>query len=374
VTAARVQLRSIAIENFRNIERAELTFPSDGVVVVGDNGQGKTNLLEAIAYLELLRSMRGARDRDLVRFGAESFHLGAEAQGTRTVRVGVGVSRSGEKRVSLDGAATDRIGDALGSLPSVCVSPVDAVLVSGGPAERRRALDIMLALTDMAYLTALRTYRAALSRRNAVLRARRRDRAALRAWEPALATSGATLISARRAWVERFGARFSAIAEEIGETGAVALAYSCPLGDDADVASQLLAALDASRESDEQRGFTQPGPHRDDLMISLAGRPLRTTGSAGQHRTAAIALRLVEAETFRDRTGTQPVMLLDDPFAELDRARADRVLALIEGVVSNGRGQAVLCVPRADEVPAAFTRLDRWRVSAGRFSPDGGAS
>jgi DNA replication and repair protein RecF len=369
VTAARVQVCRIAIDNFRNIERAELAFPPDGVVVVGDNGQGKTNLLEAIAYLELLRSMRGARDRDLIRFGAESFHIGAESRGTRTPRVGVGVSRSGEKRISLDGAPTDRIGDALGAVPSVCVSPVDAVLVSGGPAERRRALDIMLALTDIAYLTALRTYRAALSRRNAVLRSRRRDRASLRAWEPALASSGATLVSARRAWVERFGARFGALAAEIGEKSPVELAYSCPI-DDADVESQLLAALDASRESDEQRGFTQPGPHRDDLAISLAGRPLRTTGSAGQHRTAAIALRLVEAETFKERTGTQPVMLLDDPFAELDRARADRVLALIEEVVSDGRGQAVLCVPRADEVPAAFTRLERWRVSAGRFTPD----
>jgi DNA replication and repair protein RecF len=372
--ATSVRVSHLTIENFRNIERADLTFPPEGIAVVGDNGQGKTNLLEALAYLELFRSMRGARDRDLIRFGADTFHVAAEVTSGRAERLGVGVARSGEKRITLDGAVTEKLGDALGAVPSVCVSPSDVVLVSGGPAERRRALDITLALTDAAYLAALRTYRAALDRRNAVLRARRRDRSALHAWEPALASNGATIISARRAWVEEFGARFAALAASIGEKEPMTMRYACPVAEDAEVESQLLAALEASRDSDAQRGFTQTGPHRDDLAISLADRPLRITGSAGQHRTAAIALRLLEAETFRARTGRQPIMLLDDPFAELDARRAASVLALLDDATMGGVGQAVLCVPRAEEIPASFTRLERWQVRSGTFTrgPAGG--
>jgi DNA replication and repair protein RecF len=167
--------------------------------------------------------------------------------------------------------------------------------------------------------------------------------------------------------VEAFGGRFAELAATMGEAEPMALTYSCPFADDAEVESQILAALEAGRESDAQRGFTQTGPHRDDLAITLGARPLRVTGSAGQHRTAAIAFRLLEAETVRARTGQQPVMLLDDPFAELDRTRGARVLALLDGTSTGGAGQAVLCVPRADEIPASFTRLERWRVRAGTF-------
>ncbi|NBW65391.1 DNA replication and repair protein RecF, partial [bacterium] len=117
-----------------------------------------------------------------------------------------------------------------------------------------------------------------------------------------------------------------------------------------------------------RRGLTHAGPHRDDLSISLDGRDLRTVGSAGQQRTAAIALRLLEAATLRAR-GAQPLLLLDDPFAELDRRRADRVLALIDAASSHGLGQTVLCVPREEEIPDGFTRLERWRVIDGVFTP-----
>jgi DNA replication and repair protein RecF len=364
VQSASVRISTLTVENFRNVAQAELAFPEDGIAVVGDNGQGKTNLLEAIAYLELFRSMRAARDRDLIRFGAETFHVAAEAVLAQGARVGAGASRSGEKRITIDGATIERLGDAIGAIPSVCVSPSDVVLISGGPVERRRELDITLAITDRSYFTALRTYRAALDRRNASLRSRGRDRAALAAWEPALASNGAVIITARRAWVEEFSTRFAELAAAIGEREPMGMRYACPFGEEAEVESQLAAALEANRDADQQRGTTQVGPHRDDLALTLGGRALRVTGSAGQHRTAAIALRLLEAETYLARTGRRPVMLLDDPFAELDRTRAGRVLSLLD----DAPGQTVLCVPRADEIPSTFTRLERWQVRAGSFS------
>jgi DNA replication and repair protein RecF len=367
----RVTLTSIAIRDFRNIERAEIEIPPDGVAIVGDNGQGKTNFLEAIAYLELLRSMRGVRDRDLVRFGAGAFHIAAESRGTPVERASVGVERAGKKRVTLDGVDTPRLTDALGALPSVCFSPADTALIAGAPAERRRYLDIALALSSKRYLAALRQYRAALARRNAALREAARPGArssSVASWEPALAEHGAVLIEERRSWVAEGAAEFTRLCAEIGERAPMLIAYESPLVDAASVREALAEALARGREHDTRRLMTHAGPHRDDLAVTLGGRDLRLVGSAGQQRTAAIALRLLEAATFRTRGGAQPVLLLDDPFAELDRTRASRVLGLLEETSAKGLGQTILCVPREDEIPRAFTRLARWSVRGGLFS------
>jgi DNA replication and repair protein RecF len=368
---SRVTLDSISIRDFRNIERAELAIPPDGIALVGDNGQGKTNFLEAIAYLELLRSMRGVRDRDLTRFNAPAFHIAAASSGTAVQRVGVGVERSGKKRITLDGVETPRLTDALGALPSVCFSPTDIALIAGAPAERRRYLDIALALSSKRYLTALRHYRAALARRNAALREAARAGArhsSVAAWEPALAEHGAVIVEERRAWVAEGAAEFTRLCAEIGERASMQIAYDSPLADSADIRDSLTAALQRGREHDARRLITHAGPHRDDLAVTLGSRDLRVVGSAGQQRTAAIALRLLEAATFRTRGGAQPVLLLDDPFAELDRKRASRVLALLEESSARGLGQTILCVPREDEIPRAFTRLARWTIRDGVFA------
>ena len=167
-----MRLARLSVRDFRNLERVELELPPEGMVVVGENGHGKTNLLEAAYYLQLLRSARGARDVDLVRFGAQAFHLGADTTGGKGGHgIGVGFERATKrKRVTLDGAEPLRLSDALGALPAVLCSPRDAALVSGSPAERRRYLDVTLALTSRPYLTALQSYRASLARRNAALR------------------------------------------------------------------------------------------------------------------------------------------------------------------------------------------------------------
>ena len=368
---SRVTLASIAIRDFRNIERADLSIPPDGIALVGDNGQGKTNFLEAIAYLELLRSMRGVRDRDLTRFGATAFHIACVSSGAAVHRVGVGVERTGKKRITLDGVDTPRLTDALGALPSVCFSPADIALIAGAPAERRRYLDIALALSSKRYLAALRQYRAALARRNAALREAARPGArhsTVAAWEPPLAEHGATIVEERRGWVAEGAAEFTRLCADIGERATMQIEYESPLAGAADVRSALAEALHKGRDHDMRRFITHAGPHRDDLAVTLGTRDLRLVGSAGQQRTAAIALRLLEAATFRTRGGAQPVLLLDDPFAELDRKRATRVLALLEESSATGLGQTILCVPREDEIPAAFTRLERWTVRDGAFA------
>ena len=367
------QLDALTVRDFRNIAHTELRLAPDGIVVLGENGQGKSNLVEAIAYLRLMRSQRGARDRDLIRHGEAAFHVAAELSGVAAHRATAAVDKQGRKRITLDGDEPEKLTDALDALPSVSFSPRDVDLVAGAPAERRRYLDITLALTSRAYLNALRHYRAALARRNAALRdaarATRGDQAttiaAVAAWEPALAEHGAVLVTQRREWVAAYRAEFARQCVAIGERGAPTLGYESALAEASDVRTALREQLGRQREQDVRRCLTHSGPHRDDLALELDGHDLRGVGSAGQQRTAAIVLRLLEAATHREAKGVAPLLLLDDPFAELDRRRTGRILALLDDV---GTGQCVLCVPREDEIPAQYTRLARWRVRDGAFT------
>ena len=376
MTEPRVVLRSLALRDFRNLARLDVSIPDAGVVIVGENGQGKTNLLEAVYYLHLLRSARGARDVDIARFGAPGFHVAARADGSAQHELSVGFERAGRrKRVKLDGAEPARLSDALGALPCVLFSPADVELVAGAPSARRRYLDILLALSSRPYLAALQRYRHALAQRNAALRSLTRDgtrgeqRVAI--WEAPLAEHGAVLWRERVRWTEAAAPRFAEICAAIGEPAPVAMRYATQLeidGDDLEEVRRGLArALDAKRLLDLRRGLTHAGPHRDDLALTLDGRELRAFGSAGQQRSAAIALRLLEAETLHERLGARPLLLLDDPFAELDARRSARILELL---AVRGMGQTLLTVPRESDIPPALTQLARWRIAGGVVERD----
>ncbi len=367
-------LDHLAVRDFRNLAALDLEVDPAGLVVVGDNGHGKTNLLEAIAYLRLLRSWRGARDADVVRFGAAGFHVRARlSPPARAHTVSVGFERAGKrKRATLDGVEQPRLADALGALPSICFSPADVILVAGGPGERRRFLDVALALTSPRYLHALQNYRGALLRRNATLRelqraGRQAKDAASRVavWEPALCEHGAVLIAARRAWASAHADPYAALCRAIGESQPSTLRYhgggAAECGDD-ELPRALAALFDEQRGQEMRRGVTLVGPHRDDLHLLLGGRDLRTFGSAGQQRTAAIALRMRESATVQAVLGVPPLLLLDDPFAELDVHRAQAILSLL---AVTGVGQVILAVPRAEDIPMAFTPLPRRSMHEG---------
>jgi DNA replication and repair protein RecF len=368
-TPVSTRLTSLTVRDYRNIAHADLGFPPEGVVIIGDNGQGKTNILESIAYLGTLRSFRNARDRDLVRHGAVAMHVRGGIDDDAPHTIAIGVERtSGKKRITVDGVEVRRQIDALGALPSVAWSPADVALVTGGPAERRRYLDVMLSLSSRTYVAALRHYRAALERRNAAIRdATRRGRGedATHVWEPALAEHGAALINARREWVAANAHEFGRLAAAIGEQSVMSITLDCDVADVTDTATRLAQMLERGRQRDLALGATTTGPHRDDLCIQLDGRDARAFASAGQQRTAAIALRLLEARTLRAAGSGHPVLLLDDPFAELDMNRVTRTLALL---TEEDVGQVVLAVPREDEIPETFGALARWRITAGEIA------
>jgi DNA replication and repair protein RecF len=373
-------LRELRLRNFRNFEDVHLVFPAAGAAIIGDNGSGKTNLLEAIYYLEIFRSFRGATDEQLVRFGADAFHIRGifhdPASGRDTEITAAYETSTRTKRVRIDGTEQSRLVDAIGRVAAVIFSPSDVELVAASPAERRRYLDIVLSLSSRGYLEALQRYRHALRQRNAVLRGFSNE-SVTSAFEPALIAAGSVLMAERAAWVEQHADRFRQIYAEIGGGAGAQMRYRPDVRMDGQItqatsADAFQTALSRVARKERERRMTLAGPHRDDvafLMDSADGLvDLREFGSGGQLRTGAVALRLIEAATIEGARGKVPVVLLDDVFAELDPGRSRRIVQLFR---EGRRGQVIMTAPKESDVELGpFEELGvpaRWSIAAGRI-------
>ncbi|MEK6598615.1 MAG: DNA replication and repair protein RecF [Gemmatimonadota bacterium] len=353
----------IAAGGFRNLVDLDLALPPAGAVLLGPNAHGKTSVLEALYYPVLYRSFRGAADAEVTQWGEPGFQLalGGDIAG-RPWDVRVGFVREGRrKRVTVDGLERERLADAVGQWLAVAFLPTDLALLEGPAGERRRYLDRVLALANPGYLRALLRYRAGLSQRNAALRGGRAGVAW--AFGTRLAESGAEVIRHRLAWVEAQRDRFEEDCLALGEARPVTLRYrgTAELAE-AGAWAELLARA-ADREL--ARGMTLVGPHRDDLVIEQEGRVLRDVGSTGQLRTAAVSLKLAELATLREASGREPVLLLDDVFAELDRERQERLSVRLAGP---GVRQVFLTAARRDELPEGLA-LDVFEVRDGALRP-----
>jgi DNA replication and repair protein RecF len=372
--------RELRLRHFRSFASLDLAFPAEGVAVIGDNGAGKTNLLEALYYLEIFRSFRGAPDESLVRIGAEAFHIRARfedlATGVQREVTAAFERRTRRKVVTLDGLAVERLGTALGQVGGVIFSPSDTALVEGSPAERRRFLDIVLSVNAPGYLQALQRYRQILRQRNAMLRDGA-DAGALAAWDEGLIAAGAAITAMRSAWVAEHAAGFARRYARIGGGLPAHLRYEPGVrmpepvegGIDGETAAAAFRReLERLAQRERDRGVTLTGPHRDDLGFFLetdhGPMDLREFGSGGQRRTVAIVLRMLEGETVRATRGREPVVLLDDVFAELDPGRSARILELLE----EERGQILLTAPKATDLEPRRGVLPHWRIADGMVS------
>jgi DNA replication and repair protein RecF len=357
-----VRLEALTVRQFRNLASLDLEIPPPGIVIIGENGQGKTNLLEAIYYLVLFRSLRGAKDRELVRFGEAGFFVGARAGGRRVTAGYETATR--RKKVTLDGSEVSRLSEAVGTMLAVPFSPADVALVAGGPGARRRYLDVVLSVSEPAYLGRLTELKTALKHRNAALRRGRAEEA--RAFDAPFSRAAEYVTATRGRWVERWHERFAELCRVLGEKHTAEMKYResdrADRTDRGDAVEGLCRRLAETLDRDMRHGATTVGPHRDDLRLALAGRDLRTYGSAGQQRTAAIGLRVLEAETLEAARGAAPIALYDDVFAELDEHRQARLLELIREALP---GQAVVAAPREAEVPAALFDRPRWQMAGG---------
>jgi DNA replication and repair protein RecF len=351
-----VRIKRLVARGYRNLADLDREPPAPGLVLLGANAQGKTNLLEAIYYPVLFRSFRGAADGQVVReppgFAVE-VHIGG---GTATT---VGASYSARrKRITVDGEECNRLADSVGNWLAVTFLPTDVGLASGPAMERRQYLDRVLSLSNRQYLRALAGYRGALAQRNSALRQGRPDMA--QAFNGALAVAGATLVRWRLEWVAGAAEQFAAELDSLGEQGSASLRYRGR--------SELAetgawdAMLAESLPEDCARSVTTAGPHRDDLVLEVGGRRLRDYGSTGQQRSAAIALKLLEITSLRDARGTEPALLLDDVFAELDEDRQSR---LATRLLDSGERQVFITSPRRDELPRNL-ELPVWVVEGGK--------
>jgi DNA replication and repair protein RecF len=383
VSVSSVRLLSLHLRNFRNFEDQRLEIPPGGLALVGDNGQGKTNLLEAIYYLQIFRSFRGAADEQLVRFGEDVFRVAARLHspsGEREVTAAYD-RRARIKKVTIDGQELSRLGEGIGNVPAVIFSPSDVAIVSGSPSERRRYLDILLSLAVPGYLLALQRYRQVLARRNALLRAGSPS-AEIAAWNHGLVSAGARVVVPRSRWVREHSLAFSERVYSISGGTAGQIEYEASVELRADVLDpEDLSAVEAAfheqlervEEREQRRGMTLVGPHRDDLRIRSEREQapgewvdLRTYGSGGQQRTAAVALRMIEAETLRSASGDEPVILLDDVFAELDPGRSTRILAWVR---EEEGGQVILTAPKPSDLERRGIGVVPWSIRSGVVSP-----
>jgi len=369
-----VRLLSLSLRDFRNIREARLEPSPRATVLVGPNGQGKTNLLEGLFLLCTLKPLRAARLAELVRFGAERARVQGDFEGPGGVRrVAVEIGPEG-RTAFLDGkplASSDRLDAFFEGRAAVCFSPDDLLLVKGGPDQRRRFLDRAAFNRWPAVLSEARDYLHALRERNAALR--RSEPGVEESFRAPLVRAGARLVARRLALVAELSPRMAEAFAEISGPDAEGanLAYRPAAGVPAsgteeEIAHHLAEALSIRLGRDRERGYTSAGPHMDDLTLALGGRGARPYGSQGQQRALVLALKIAEIENLRDRLGRPPLLLLDDVSSELDPEKNTHLLRHLSALP----GQAFLTTTdRRLLEPAAGAGAAFYRVSGGAFEP-----
>ena len=348
------------LNHFRNYASCEFE-PCSGVnVLLGDNGQGKTNLLEAMYLCCTGRSHRTRQDRELIGWDADFASVQVQAEkNDGSHEVEIIMPAMGKRRIKIAGREASRSGELMGHVTGVLFSPEDLRTVKDGPAERRRMIDMTLAQLKPAYYYALQRYNRALKQRNEVLRAANLNpslMATLDMWDEQLASAGSELMCHRRSYIQQLSAAAEETYAEIAggrEKLTVRYQPSVTLGDD--VRSNM-DALIAVRESDVRRMTTSVGVHRDEVMLCIDGREVRSFGSQGQQRTTALSLRLSEMMVMKDEMGEWPVLMLDDVMSELDPSRRRQLIARLEGI------QTIVTCTDMDDLAGAEIGA-AWRVS-----------
>ena len=322
-------VRSLQLVDFRNYTQADLQFESGTTAVVGDNGQGKTNLAEALAYLATLDSFRGAPTDALIRIGAETAIVRAEVRHDdgRELLIEAEINRNGRNRVLVNRQRLAKSRELLGVIRVSVFAPDDLALVKGGPGERRRWMDdalVALAVKNDALRLEIDRI---LKQRNSLLKqsgGRINDELAitLDVWDAKLAQHGEQLGHARATLVARLMPMVVEAYEQLaGVATPVEMIY-----EPAWRRSGLVHALAAARNDDVRRQSTTVGPHRDDVDLAINGMPARTHASQGEQRCFALALRLATHRLIAERVGTPPILVLDDVLSELDPSRATALL------------------------------------------------
>jgi DNA replication and repair protein RecF len=316
-----MRLRKLTLRHFRNIGFATLEFSGRQQFLLGANGQGKTNLLEAAGFLTALRSFRATNNKLLIGHGQSTAAIACTLDHERQNETQITIKlHHDNKELWCDQARVTRLADYLGKFPTVVFSSQDLQLVRGSPAGRRRWLDLTLAAMDPAYLRALQIFTRAVAERNALLKRGGAGDAQLSAFEQTLAPAAAELVALRTSGLLALGQLLKIGYARLCEDSEPASIVYEPDFPDAS-AEALLARLESGRARDAQFRTTLVGPHRDDFRFAVRGTAAKDFASEGQQRSLVLALRLAQAAWFQQCSGIRPVLLADDVLGELDPVR-----------------------------------------------------
>jgi len=375
-----MRIRAARLTGFRNLADGEIAFSPGVNLLVGSNAQGKTNVLEALNFASLGRSHRGARNEDLIRFDRDHLHVALDIESDRgeSILLEYALERGGGRRFKVDGRVVTRRSELVGQLTTVFFQPDSGDLVRGGPDLRRRFADLGLAMIDPPLLGHIAAYQRGLRQKSRLLRELRkgwRDREAaaseVAAWNRELAYHAGPLAQGRREYAAKMAAPAAAAYGFLtGVSASLSLSYSPspPLCAESLAAPELSAGIlrefDYISLDEMRRGRPLIGPHLDDFVVQLDGLDLRTFGSQGETRSAAISLILAQSEVVFQQRRIRPILFLDDIFSELDRERARRLQERCAH-----EHQVFVATARDDDVAGwRPPDLKAWRVAAGELS------
>lgn len=357
-------IQHVILQNYRNIAKADLVLTEGKTILYGDNAQGKTNVLEAIYVSAIGKSHRTQKDKEMIRWGAQTAQIQIRAQrrdGQHDIHYQI--LQNGQKKITVNGNELLKIGDLLGNVHVVLFSPEDLRLIKDGPAERRRFVDIELSQIKPTYLSALQQYQHILKQRNNLLKdimttASLED--TLSVWDEQLCLYGAVLIKERALFLNELANIAAEIHKHItDEQESLEVIYAPSVCCEKDILQDLQAALFKNKNEDLRRGMTTIGPHRDDIILRVNGVDVRAFGSQGQQRTTALSMKLSEVALLYARTGEYPILLLDDVMSELDEARQKKLIEFTPQV------QTIITCAQAEKMTAYFEHIGTCRKVVG---------
>ncbi len=358
-------VKSLELKNFRNYEKASIEL-SEGVnILYGENAQGKTNLLESVYVGATGHSHRTGKDKDMIRFGEEEAHIKffTEKRGV-TDRIDVHLKKNRAKGIAVNGVPLKRTADLSGITNVVFFSPEDLDIIKNGPAARRKFMDMELCQLDKIYARQLSSYNKVLTQRNRLLKDMDSHYGyidTLDTWDEQLIKYGTEVIIRRRQFTEELESVIQDIHGNItGGKENIFLNYEPDISED-----DFEKKLKSGRSKDMAARVTLTGPHRDDMQIRVGNMDIRTYGSQGQQRTAALSLKMSEINLIRKKTGDSPVLLLDDVLSELDRGRQEKLLDSLDSV------QTMMTCTGVDEFVKERFPVNRiFQVSQGHISQE----
>ncbi|MGI6257160.1 MAG: DNA replication/repair protein RecF [Anaerovoracaceae bacterium] len=322
-------IKNIKLENFRNYRELDIDFHPQVNLFLGENAQGKTNLLEGIYITSIGKSFRTTKDKELIYFDEEFCRVVVSYQGEVEGEVSIAIGRDGKRLGKINGIKIEKTSQLMDHVLAVIFSPEDLKIVKEDPEKRRRFIDRELCQLKLSYYRNLNRYNKVLLQRNAYLKEEEIKEGALFVWDEHLIQYGQKLVEDRDEFVKKLDVISRDIHQGITEgVEKLTIRYAPSIH----VAEDYRKALSEGLETDKMRGNTSRGPHRDDFEVFIDGKNVRSFGSQGQQRTAALSIKLAEIQLIREEKAESPILLLDDVFSELDSSRQRYLIDYLEGL------------------------------------------